>query len=329
MKKVIDIIFIISLFISCKNQNRKIENQVNNVDSLDYYSRLIEQNPNLDSAYYRRGILLVKQNKIDSGIADLEKAVKINHSKKDYCFSLSDSYLLNLDSKKAQTVLDSFLYYVPDNIPALLKKARLLLILKQHLSALAILDLVGQKDPENSEAYYLAGHIFYEQGDTGRAVKSYQKAVDLNPDFTEGWIQLGDIMTEIKNPLALKCYDNAIRLDSNNIETLHNKAFALQNFSKLEEAIQQYKANISKRPDFELSYYNLGIIYQKMDSCLLALKCLDKAIELNDQEASSYYFRAKCKIKLADVKSARDDLNKAIHLYADYKEAKSLLIKLK
>ncbi|MEO6190610.1 MAG: tetratricopeptide repeat protein, partial [Saprospiraceae bacterium] len=285
MKKVIDFIFIISLLISCKNQSIKIENQVNNVDSLDYYNHLIDQNPNLDSAYYRRGILLIKQSKLDSGIADLEEAVKINHSKKEYCFSLSDSYLLNLNSKKAQTVLDSFLYYVPDNIPALIKKARLLLILKQHLSALAILDHVGQMDPENSEAYYLAGHIFYEQGDTGRAVKSYQRAVDLNPDFTEGWIQIGDIMTELKNPLALKYYNNAIRLDSNNIETLHNKAFALHNFNKLEEAIQQYKANISKRPDYELSYYNLGIIYQKKDSCLLALKYLDKAIELNDQEA--------------------------------------------
>ncbi|MEO6190852.1 MAG: tetratricopeptide repeat protein, partial [Saprospiraceae bacterium] len=107
------------------------------------------------------------------------------------------------------------------------------------------------------------------------------------------------------------------------------KAFALQNFNKLEEAIQQYKANISKRPDYELSYYNLGIIYQKKDSCLLALKYLDKAIELNNKEASSYYFRAKCKIKLNDKKSAREDLTMAIHIYPNYDEAKELLSKIK
>lgn len=56
---------------------------------------------------------------------------------------------------------------------------------------MTVLDKLFVRDPQNSKAYLLAGQIFYEMGDTGRAVNAYQKAVDFNPDLREAWIRLG------------------------------------------------------------------------------------------------------------------------------------------
>ncbi|MEP7195082.1 MAG: tetratricopeptide repeat protein [Saprospiraceae bacterium] len=322
-------ILLFCTFYSCKNNVSNEHKDASISDTLTYYNNILISHPNEDSILYRKGIYLIQHNSLDSGLISLELAIKINKKTPSYFYSLSDAYLLALESKKAESILDTLNLYFPDHLPSLLKNARLKLILKKYSDALTIIDYVFLLDPNNVEANYLAGHIFYEQGDTGRAVKCYQKSVDLNPEYLEGWIQLGDIMTALRNPIAIKYYDNAIRLDSSNIETLHNRAYSIQLFGKKSEAIQAYKKNILQRPDFELSFYNLGIIYEEMDSFALAVDNLNHAILLNPKEPSSYYHRGLCKNKLGQNEESKSDLKQAIKLFPDYQKAILLLNKIK
>lgn len=314
--------------ISCERKAESNTQFIPLQDSIPYFDKLIQANPKSDSIFFRKGIYLLQQNQADSGIVLLEHAIALNPDNTKYYFSLSDAYLLGIESKKAEGILDSVLGRYPNNIEAMLKKARLQLILNKHLNAMAILDQVFGLDPQNAEANYIAGHVFYEQGDTGRAVKCYQKSVDLNPEYVEGWIQLGDVMLNLKNKRCLDYYRNAIKIDSNNIETLHNYAYSLQLFGKKEEAIQLYKENIQKEPEYELSYYNLGLLYQEMDSCLQALVFLDRAIEINGNEASSYYHRAKCYVTSGQTTRAKSDLLTALKIFPEYKDAQKLLKQL-
>lgn len=296
-------------------------------DSLDYFENEIEKSPENDSLWYRKGIFLIQHQSVDTGIKALEKAIQIKR-KPEYYFSLSDAYLLAIESQKAESVIDSVNYYFPNNIDALLKKARIQLVLKKHMNALATLDYIFTLDPENADANYLAGHVFFEQGDTGRAIKSYQRSVDLNPEFVNGWIQLGDIMLSLKNRRAIDYYKNAIRLDSNNFETRHNLAYAMQSFGQFIEAKDLYRLNTIKHPEYELSFYNLGLILQKEDSCQLAVEFLSRAIQINSKEASSYLNRAKCFYQLGSKIRAIEDLKKALQIYPEYKEAKELIAKV-
>lgn len=149
--------------------------------------------------------------------------------------------------------------------------------------------------------------------------------MDINPEFTEAWNQLGDIMSQLNNPLAIKFYDNALRMDSLNIETLHNRAYALQKEGRVKEAIEAYQTNIGKRPDFELSYYNLGILLYESKQPDKALENINQAILLNSKEPSSYYYRAKIFLEKGNKDLAKKDLQAAIALYPDYEKAKQLL----
>lgn len=319
-------IILISMLEACiEHKSVETTNGQTIADSLVYYDEMLKADSLQDSIYYNRGIWLIRKNKLNQGIEDLKKAVQLRPDKQEYVFSLSDAYLLNIESRKAIDVIDSLLLRRPDDIPTLLKQARLHLIIQDYNASLAVIDRILEHDRENSQAYYLAGHVFYEQGDTGRAVKSYQKAVDINPEFTEAWNQLGDIMSQLNNPLAIKFYDNALRGDSLNIETLHNRAFALQKEGRIKEAIEAYQVNIVKRPDFELSYYNLGILLFESKQFEKALENINQAILLNSKEPSSYYYRAKIWIEEGNKDLAKKDLQTAITLYPDYEKAKQLL----
>ncbi len=316
---------LVSFLFSCRDRDTSKLNTKVPIDTLEMYNQLLENNNKLDSIFYKRALWLLKQSQLDSAIADLNKAIHLMPGEPLYTFSLSDAYLLRLDSKSALQVLDSLQLRLPDNLDLKLKKARLQLILKNYKDAMRELEFVYLLDPQNSQAHYLAGHIFYEQGDTGRAVKSYQKAVDLNPEFVESWNQLGDIMMNLKNPLAIRYYENALRIDTNNIETMHNKAYALQLFNRKEEAILEYKKIIDKRPDFELSYFNLGLLNLEKDSLDQALYYLTEAIKLNPEEASNYYYRAKTYLKQGKKNQAKNDLTLAITIFPKYIEAQKLL----
>jgi tetratricopeptide (TPR) repeat protein len=316
------------LFIQCKNKNSDQATLIPLEDSIQYFNNFLSKNPNADSIWFQQGLYFLKHEQVDTGIMSLEKALQLNMQYLPYYLSLSDAYLLGIESRKAEEILDTAMILFPDNIELWLKKARLQLVLNKHLNALASLDYIFSLDPQNEDANYLAGHVFYEQGDTARAIRCYQKTVDLNPDYINAWIQLGDIMLALKNRRSIDYYRNAIRLDSNNIETLHNYAYALQSLNKIEEAKEQYKCNIAKEPNYELSYYNLGVIYQKSDSCNQAIEYLSKAILINEKEASSYYHRANCYLKLGSKIKAAEDLKQALRLVPEYKEAKELLGKL-
>ena len=319
-------IVLISMLHACReHKSVQTANSQSIADSLVYFDEMLKADSLQDSIYYSRGIWFIRKNQLNKGIEDLKKAVQLRPDKPEYVFSLSDAYLLNIESRKSIDVIDSLLLRKPDDIPTLQKKARLHLIIQDYNASLAVIDRILEHDRENSQAYYLAGHVFYEQGDTGRAVKSYQKAVDINPEFTEAWNQLGDIMSQLNNPLAIKFYDNALRMDSLNIETLHNRAYALQKEGRVKEAIDAYQTNIGKRPDFELSYYNLGILLYESNQPEKALENINQAILLNSKEPSSYYYRAKIFIEKGNKDLAKKDLQAAIALYPDYEKAKQLL----
>jgi tetratricopeptide (TPR) repeat protein len=323
-------LFLALLFPGCKNNVENKSSLINQTDpTIEQFNQWIENNPDNDSLYYRRASYYMKSESYDSAISDLKKALSIDSTNKpQYYHLISDAYLMNVNSKASMQWMEKALNYFPNDYETILKSARLKLILKQHMSALATLDKLFMRDPQNASGYYLAGHIFYEMGDTGRAVNSYQKAVDINPDLREAWIRLGDVLTELKNPKAISYYDNAIRMDSTDEETWHNKAFALNVLGKTHESLKLYKEICIRFPSYEPAYFNLGMLYKNMDSIPQAIEHFTISVQINPSEPTSYYQRGLCYIKSGDKAKAKMDFETAVKLDDKFDEARAALNKL-
>lgn len=317
------------MFTNCQSKRKNSPSRQENLSDIQYLNEVIQKYPQTDSLYFHRAQFYMLNSNLDSAISDLRKAISLNNKNPDYFITLSETQLLANNSRAALSILDSALSVLPDQLKILESKARLQLILRQYMEAMATLDHLFLIDPLNAYGYYISGHIFIESGDTGRAINSYQKSVDLDPEQKQAWIQLGDLLSHMKNPLAVKYYDNAIRIDSTDIEVFHNKAFALQNIGKMTEAIQQYKENIKRNNQYELSYYNLGILYKNMDSTQNAIEMLGKSIELNPQESYTYFARGECYKKLKQNDKARNDFMKAMEINPEESDFKKALESLK
>jgi tetratricopeptide (TPR) repeat protein len=71
------------------------------------------------------------------------------------------------------------------------------------------------------------------------AIKCYNKAIDLNPNYPISFFNKGNLLRK-QNKLedALVCYDKAIDQDPNFVYALNFKGLTLTDLKKYEEAIQ-------------------------------------------------------------------------------------------
>ncbi|HEX5626078.1 MAG TPA: tetratricopeptide repeat protein, partial [Saprospiraceae bacterium] len=267
MNRILPVLFLLSLWgwSSCKSPEGTDAKNNSGKGGLDALNASIAKDPDNDSLYFDRAGYWMEQSAFDSAIADMTKALSLDSATRpDYYRMLADAYLMNVQPREAVSTMNKALQLFPNDLATMLKLAEVHLILKQHMAALASLDKVFMRDPQNAQAYYLAGHVFYEMGDTGRAVNAYQKAVDLEPEFRKAWIQLGDVLSELKNPRAIAYYDNAILMDSLDEVVLEKKAYALYSLGKNAEAIALYQKICVRFPNYEPAFYNLGFLYKQI-----------------------------------------------------------------
>ena len=92
-------------------------------------------------------------------------------------------------------------------------------------------------------------------------------------------------MTKGKYDEAIKAYDEAISLDSNNTAAWVSKGNALNNKKKFDDAIKAYDEAIRRNP---MAWYNKGIALKDQDNFDEAIKAYDEAIRLNPKYAAAW-----------------------------------------
>ncbi len=329
------VFFTFFLATGCKNNNT--DNQQNvaaeHTDStlprgIEALSKKIAANPNDPNAYLLRGKAYYELQGYDEAIADLKKAISLDSSKAEYFHYLSDVYLDYYKSREALNTLYRAEKLFPKNIPTLLKLAETQLILKNPEASLQTLGKIAKIDPTNADMFYLTGLDLLEQGKTDLAISAFQSATENNSDFIEAWIQLGELWMKKNDPVALKYFDNALRVDSNSILALHNKATYYTKNNELHKAIDIYKKIAVKNPQYEDAFFNAGLLYMDLDSMNQAFTNLNIAVNLNPTNPKAYYYRGLTSQFKGDIANAKKDFENALKLQPDMEKAKEALQKI-
>ena len=71
-------------------------------------------------------------------------------------------------------------------------------------------------------------------------------------------------MMQDKLPEAVACFDQALRLMPNHVESHNNLGNVLQNLGKLDEALASYERALHLQPDYPIARCNVGLVLQEM-----------------------------------------------------------------
>jgi len=285
----------------------------------------ITANPEDPTLYANRAAIFYEQEGYDEAIMDIGQALKRDSTNVDYYHFLADVYMDYFKSMKALKTMEYVAEMYPERIPTLLKLSEFQMILKKNKESLQTVENIFKLDPQNAEAWFMSGMNFRDMKDEKRAINSFQTAVENDPDLIDGWIILGQLFAARKNKIAEKYFDNALRIDSLNMEGLNSKANYLHNEGRLGEAIQYYKKVNIVDPQYSDSYYNSGLAYVELDSVNRAYQLFDITIKTDPLHIMGYFYRGVMSERKGDIKAAKSDYQQALNLAPNFERAQKAL----
>jgi len=328
------IVVIVFLAFSCdrdSNGNSASATQVPSTGNptIDNLTKKILYNPNDPTLYAGRAGAYYQVGGYDEAIADLSTALRYDSTNVEYQHVLADIYMDYYKSSLALTTMEHAAKMHPERIPTLLKLSEFQLILKQNSASLKTIDQVLKLNANESEAYFMMGRNFYDMDDIPRAIGSFQKAVRLNSDLLEGWVYLGELFDKKDSEDAIKHYDNALDIDSTNLDALNGKAAYYHQRGKLDEAIAIYKKTNRMHPQYSDAYYRAGLAFLEKDSANTAYQQFDLATKTEPTNVMAYFYRGVVAEMKGDRDAAKNDYQQALNLSPDFERAQKALDNLK
>ncbi len=125
--------------------------------------------------------------------------------------------------------------------------------------SMTLWNYVIEKEPESVPvAYNNRGLAFEKVGMFDKAIKDYDKAIALNPSYTEPY---------------------------------NNRGILFENMGRFDEAIEEFDKAITLDPSYSLAYNNRGVVFYNMGRFDEAMEDFDKAIALNPSYSDAYHNR--------------------------------------
>jgi tetratricopeptide (TPR) repeat protein len=314
---------------ACKNDKKPApisavqEAQMMDPD-LNAVTAQLEKDPQNDSLLYRRAQLLLKNKVFDLALNDVGEALRIDSMRPAYYHLMADilmDFARPNDSKKAIDVLSAAARKFPTRIPTLLKLSELQLIVRQHAMSLYTIDRVLQQDPQNADAFYLAGRVALDKRDTINAIKSLQKSTQLDAYNADAWLMLGRIFLANNKPQAVQYFDNAFRVDTTNVEALELKGAFFKKKGEFDKAFAVYRDIIRRNPDYSNAFFDMGTIYLELDSLQKAYDHFDMAAKTDALFVKAWYYRGVSSELMGNKEAALADYTKANKMSPNWKDA--------
>jgi tetratricopeptide (TPR) repeat protein len=148
-----------------------------------------------------------------------------------------------------------------------------------------------QKFPKTTLLYTIQGAAYAQQGDPIGAEAAFRKAVANDPQFSQGYNNLGNALREQgRLEEARKSYLKAVSLNPKFAQALGNLAVVLKEMEKYPQAIRRFEQAIAADPNYADAYRNLGVLHQECDAHPDAITAFKSCLKIapNDIEAMSY-----------------------------------------
>lgn len=163
--------------------------------------------------------------------------------------------------------------------------------------------------PDNAEIYYNLGTTYVDQGENPKALRAFQKAVEIDPKYALAYNNLGNVYKAANRiEEAIGAYKKAISFKSGFSLAYNNLGLAYFGVNQWEESVSSYKKALEADPENSEAYNNLGVAYAvrgKVEEALVAYK---QAIRLMPEYANAYY-------NIGNVYQATGDFQKAAASY--------------
>jgi len=325
--------------------------------ALALYDRAIELNPASSEPYFSKGVLLVNLKRLeeaervfqqgndrakdspighyylgriaaeakqfDRAVAGLERAIAINPSFEPAYLALAGVYESQQEREKAVAVYRKYLQVVnPHSKEVRQHIIRLFINDKLYRAALAELDVILARDPDDLDAQLRVGLIYgelkdypmaigqlnkiltarpaelrvrdylglmyEEQKDYEKALRAYEQNLKLQPAYIDGHMHLGFLQYRLKRYQdAVGHFTQVVKLNPKQPEGHLLLGMAYLQAEQFAQASQAFEEGIRHHPGNPDLHFNLGTAYDKLNRFDDVVTAMEAALRLDPQHADA------------------------------------------
>ncbi len=209
------------------------------------------------------------------------------------------------DFKNAVSVLKEAIAYNANNEGAIYEIAFCYDQLGEYENAIKCYSDFIDENPYSFTAWYNLGNAFSKLEKFDDAVWAYDYCIVINEEFGPVYFNLGSTyLTLEKYKLAIECFDKCMELDGEDPVALSYMGECYEQLNELDKAKECYHKSIELAPMLPDSWLGLGIIKDLEGDTEEALTLLNKAAQLDPENAGIYHVLAGAYEKMDDIEQA-------------------------
>jgi tetratricopeptide (TPR) repeat protein len=255
-------------------------------------------------------------------------------------------------SSQAETIFRDVLKQAPEAWDVHQQLALLLARSGKTTEALKHFRLIAKANPIYAVGHANLANALAESGSVDEAIIEFQRALKLEPKLTGARIALGETLRRAARheeaiaiyksaldqdrlnhpafnglglvyrdmadlPRALECFEHAVGLDSHNAEYRMNFGAVLVKYDLPDLSIEQFYEAANLQPESLDAVVLLAEVLQKQRRFDDAKECLDRALQLKENEPELYERRGYVYLDLGDSEHALGDFSSALNAHSE------------
>ncbi len=139
---------------------------------------------------------------------------------------------------------------------------------------------LARKYSHDERAHNILGGFLFGQQEWQEAIKEYEKAIAINPEFSQSYNQLGYAYRFLgKYDDAAAAFQKYIKVLPDDPNPYDSYAELLLKMGKYDESIENYRKALAVNPNFVASHVGIATCYNLKGDCPSARKELDRMYE--------------------------------------------------
>lgn len=282
----------------------------------------IKAEPDRDDLYFRRAVLLNKNNFPEPALADFRKAWSLDRQE-TYAVGVSNS-LLEKNVDEAIAFLREAVKDIPESIFLQLSLARAYDAQNKTAEALSVTHNILAQEPNQVNTLVFESELLQKKGDTAASIIALQKARVIAPGNKEIDFKLAYQYAETKNSKVLALTDSLILRDSAKVfaDPYYIKGMYYSNINDHANAIRWFNETIKQSYNYLNAYIEKGKVFLKQKKTADAFKAFQLANTIDPAFADAWFWIAKCQELNGQKEEAKLSYQKAYSLDKTFTEAK-------
>ena len=313
--------FLVLLFCACGSKGNKTKKS-----EIILLSEAIQKDPTnttllLDRANYNKRL-----NNLESALFDFNQCVQLDSLNHAFHYSVAEIYF---ELSKRQNANSKYPSLVKNHLTKAIKLndkdkryqallGELMLAYAKYKDAIDCFNASLKIEYNQAKTHMLMGYAFKQLGQDDNAINCFRNSVNVNPEYKEGFVQLGQMFHVKGDTIAVVYYNNALQLDSTDEMTLYNKALFYQSTMNWNAALEAYSDLHKVNFTHSSGHYNIGFIHMELGLYDVASNNFSDAIYSNSEFFEAYYSRGNCFETLGNIKQAEIDYKRAIEINPEY-----------